>query len=186
MVNAITEKISGLSSEIRDQATNTKNEFTAKISGIQQQLVVQSNEQNNIVQSVNQVKATITEKLNNAVQQPLVQQPPQQQPISTQSVVINGSTSLLTSAHLSTLKEWIPNPVSTSSQNQSCRLDLLYKGSRDGFTSQKFHEKCDSKSPTVSFIKSQTYGQIFGGYTEQTWNQGSDYEKKMTKLSFFP
>jgi len=35
---------------------------------------------------------------------------------------------------------------------------------------QTFHEKCDSRRPTISFIKSQTYGRIFGGYTEQTWN----------------
>jgi len=102
--------------------------------------------------------------------QPFQQQPIQQQPASTQGVVINGSSSLITSSHFGKLKEWIPKPTSPSN-TQSCRLDLLYKGSRDGFLAKTFHTNCDSKSPTITFIKSQTYGRIFGGYTEQTWNQ---------------
>ncbi|KAG2373822.1 hypothetical protein C9374_011707 [Naegleria lovaniensis] len=47
---------------------------------------------------------------------------------------------------------------------------LLYRGSRDGFTSHAFHSKCDSKSPTLTIIKSAEHNQIFGGFTTQTWN----------------
>jgi len=84
-------------------------------------------------------------------------------------VVINDDSSLFTSSHFEKLKEWIPKAASRS---HLLKLDLLYKGSRDGFHAQTFHTKCDSKSPTITFIKSQTYGRIFGGYTEQTWNHG--------------
>ena len=45
---------------------------------------------------------------------------------------------------------------------------MIYRGSRDGFTANAFHSKCNSKSPTISFIKSDK-NKIFGGYTEQTW-----------------
>jgi hypothetical protein len=45
---------------------------------------------------------------------------------------------------------------------------LLYRASRDGFTSEAFHAKCDNKSNTLTIIKSSN-GNIFGGYTEAAW-----------------
>ncbi len=47
--------------------------------------------------------------------------------------------------------------------------NLLYRGSRDGFESYKFHEKCDNISNTLVIIKSEN-GNVFGGYTEQSWS----------------
>eukprot|EP00347_Sterkiella_histriomuscorum_P019369 403341890 len=44
------------------------------------------------------------------------------------------------------------------------KFKLLYRGSRNGFKSSKFHELCDNKGPTVSFIESEC-GQVFGGFT---------------------
>jgi len=158
-----------------DQKITSIDELAAKTTGIQQQLVVQSDSHNNLIQIMNQFKTTIMEKLDSIHQVPLQQQPVQQQ-ISTQGVVINGSSSVVTSSHLPNLKEWITRPASLSHLS-ICRLDLLYKGSRDGFLAQNFHAKCDNKSPTICFIKSQTYGRIFGGYTEQTWNQTGGYKK---------
>ena len=34
------------------------------------------------------------------------------------------------------------------------RLNLIYRASRDGFKSSNFHEKCDGKENTITFIKS--------------------------------
>ena len=45
---------------------------------------------------------------------------------------------------------------------------LLYRASRDGWASSKFHAICDNKGPTVTVVKSGDY--IFGGYTEQSWD----------------
>ena len=53
-----------------------------------------------------------------------------------------------------------------------CKLNLLYRGSRDGFKANKFHEKCDSFSPTISIIFSDLL-RVFGGYTKAHWNQDS-------------
>ena len=58
---------------------------------------------------------------------------------------------------------------------ESCKLKLIYRGSRDGFTAQAFHLKCDDKSPTISFIKSDQ-NKIFGGYTQQTWASNNKYK----------
>ena len=35
------------------------------------------------------------------------------------------------------------------------KAQLLYKASRDGFTTQAFHSKCNGKSPTITFIKTE-------------------------------
>jgi hypothetical protein len=49
-------------------------------------------------------------------------------------------------------------------------LRLIYCGSRDGFGASDFHQKCDSRPNTLTIIKADT-GNIFGGYTQMTWNQ---------------
>jgi len=75
------------------------------------------------------------------------------------------------------LKKWLaPN-------NQHVNLKLLYRGSRDGMSSQAFHKKCDNHAETLTIVKSQS-GRIFGGYSDQTWNVTSNY-KSSTKTWLF-
>ena len=62
------------------------------------------------------------------------------------------------------LNKWINNKNNTFS--------LIYKGSRDGDTYDNFHEKCDNKGPTIMIIKTDD-GEIFGGYTEKSWNKNN-------------
>ena len=45
------------------------------------------------------------------------------------------------------------------------QFELLYRGTRDGFGSKEFHQKCDGKGPSLTLIKSKPFGRIFGGYT---------------------
>ena len=45
---------------------------------------------------------------------------------------------------------------------------LIYRASRDGWHSSRFHALCDYKAPTVTVVTSGNY--IFGGYTEQSWD----------------
>ena len=49
------------------------------------------------------------------------------------------------------------------------KLSLLYRASKDGFEAASFHAKCDDKPNTLVVIKSEN-GNIFGGYTEQSWS----------------
>ena len=48
-------------------------------------------------------------------------------------------------------------------------IELLYRGSRDGFEARNFHDKCDNQGPTLTIIKSSD-DFIFGGYTEINWD----------------
>ena len=52
------------------------------------------------------------------------------------------------------------------------KLKLLYRGSRDGFGTDDFHNKCDNHFKTITIIET-TKGFIFGGYTQATWSSSS-------------
>jgi hypothetical protein len=60
---------------------------------------------------------------------------------------------------------------------------LLYRGSRDGFTSQVFHEKCDQRSNTVVVIES-TNGSVFGGFSPCEWDSSLTYKEDASGRSF--
>ena len=68
------------------------------------------------------------------------------------------SVILTNEEHRSKLNGWLP---------QYDKWHLLFRASRDGFTTQAFHTKCDNKGPTVTIVKSGN--NIFGGFTENSW-----------------
>eukprot|EP00347_Sterkiella_histriomuscorum_P009556 403340752 len=63
------------------------------------------------------------------------------------------------------------------------QYNLLYKGSRDGFTASTFHKLCDDKGPTVSFILSE-YGQVFGGFTSIPWTSADQPQSDPSAFVF--
>ena len=80
-------------------------------------------------------------------------------------------------------------PISPSSIYQSpspphSRLELLYRGSRDGFAASAFHGRCDNKGSTISVIQ-DTNGNVFGGFSDVPWSSPSPYEQyKASSKSF--
>jgi len=50
---------------------------------------------------------------------------------------------------------------------------LLYRATRDGFTGQAFHSKCDGKVNTITIIKSHL-NYVFGGYASSAWNSSDN------------
>ena len=49
------------------------------------------------------------------------------------------------------------------------KFELLLRGSRDGFTPKRFHELCNNKLCTVTFIKVKETEEILGGYNPIVW-----------------
>ena len=45
---------------------------------------------------------------------------------------------------------------------------LLYRATRDGFSSQSFHSNCDGKANTITIIKNNL-NYVFGGYASIAW-----------------
>jgi len=54
-------------------------------------------------------------------------------------------------------------------------MELIYRGSRDGTTSNIFHNKCDNKGPTIILFKNEK-GNIYGGYSPISWNTNDEWE----------
>lgn len=63
------------------------------------------------------------------------------------------------------------------------KLELLMRGTRDGFRAKTFHELCDGKGPTLSVIKSES-GCVFGGYTEISWKGTSPLDAEEDLKAF--
>ena len=57
----------------------------------------------------------------------------------------------------------------TQMLNYPADVTLIYKASRDGFSSSSFHSNCDNISNTVSIIKT-TSNSVFGGFTSASWS----------------
>jgi len=98
------------------------------------------------------------------------------------------TTSLIKKSDLTTIREWIPKPINFPNA-RNLALILIYRGSTDHYSAKEFHEKCGSKSPNITVIKSNIIpviksqvpedGWRFGGYTEQTWDQPQKNKKTM-------
>ena len=46
-------------------------------------------------------------------------------------------------------------------------MQLLYRGTRDGYEPKNFHDKCDNKGPTITLYQNEKC--IFGGYNSNSW-----------------
>ena len=54
------------------------------------------------------------------------------------------------------------------------KMELLYRGSRDGSNSNIFHNKCDNQGPTITLFKNEK-GHISGGFSPISWQSGNKY-----------
>ena len=86
---------------------------------------------------------------------------------------------IIKSNELNLIEEGIKHNFNKSIRN----FELLIRGSKDGFTSNDFHNKCDNKNFTVTFVET-TDGRRFGGFTEEYWDQ-SDKWKTAPKSFIF-
>ena len=71
------------------------------------------------------------------------------------------SSNIVSSKDINMISNWI-NP------NSMFTYTLLYRASKDGDSSRKFHSLCDYISPIVTFVET-TDGWKFGGYTDKCW-----------------
>ena len=54
------------------------------------------------------------------------------------------------------------------------RMELLYRGTRDGPGSNIFHNKCDNQGPTICLCQNEK-GNIFGAYASISWTSDGNY-----------
>ena len=73
------------------------------------------------------------------------------------------------------IKSWL--------DNRNFIAELLFRKTRDGSTPKDFHDKCDNKGITITFIET-TKGYKFGGYTELQWDCSSKGKKDKSTFIF--
>jgi len=69
---------------------------------------------------------------------------------------------------LNLIKSWL-------GRGKNHTFELIYRGSRDGFTSEDFHQNCDEMGPTLVVCKSTSLGKVFGGFTSKDWSKDEVY-----------
>ena len=99
--------------------------------------------------------------------------------LETKKVVVTGfdSNILTTSSEASDL-------LKVCEFDSNRKLTLVYRASRDGFSTEQFHAKCDKIPKTLSIIKARDSGNVFGGYTQCTWNHSGTYKQDNNAFIF--
>ncbi|EXX60249.1 uncharacterized protein OCT59_021173 [Rhizophagus irregularis] len=89
---------------------------------------------------------------------------------------------IITIQHVELITKWIDKLRITDEIKNSYDFKLIFRGSRDGFSPNKFHEICDNESGTVSIFKVKYSDEILGGYNPIEWK--SDMGFGITNKSF--
>ncbi|POG70024.1 hypothetical protein GLOIN_2v1776267 [Rhizophagus irregularis DAOM 181602=DAOM 197198] len=91
---------------------------------------------------------------------------------------------------ISTISRWI-DKVDYNSKFSYLRelyvpykFELLLSGSRDGFSPKKFHELCDNKPNTITFIKVKETGEILGGHNASIWKSSIGWSQSYYSFIF--
>ena len=67
--------------------------------------------------------------------------------------------------------------------NKNFSTKLIFRKTRDGSTTNDFHNKCDNQGITITFIET-TKGYKFGGYTELQWEKKECSKKDSSTFIF--
>ena len=93
------------------------------------------------------------------------------------------NSKIITFKHAELISKWIDRLEVSDKIKNSYEFNLIFRGSRDGFKPETFHEICDTKYHTVSIIKIKGSDEILGGYNPIKWrSSGNEYNS--TKDSF--
>ncbi|RIB16443.1 hypothetical protein C2G38_2189900 [Gigaspora rosea] len=89
-------------------------------------------------------------------------------------------SSIITLQHAAEISSWIDKRLANYNVSKiPYKFKLLLRGSRDGFTAEKFHELCDDIPGTVVVVKinstnESTNDEILGGYNPLIWKVGDE------------
>ncbi|EXX61290.1 uncharacterized protein OCT59_027143 [Rhizophagus irregularis] len=96
----------------------------------------------------------------------------------------NIDSKIITTQHAELISKWIDRIKITDEIKTAYKFNLLLRGSRDGFTVEKFHEICDNQSNTITIVKVKDSTEILGGYNPIEWESNNDGNFGTTNDSF--
>jgi hypothetical protein len=96
--------------------------------------------------------------------------------------LITIDSKIITHHHAELILKWINRLGNADNLTTQYEFKLLFRGSHDGLTREKFHELCDNHSHTVTIVKVEDSDEILGGYNPIEWKSSGGF--KSTKNSF--
>ncbi|RIA95819.1 hypothetical protein C1645_454102 [Glomus cerebriforme] len=87
-------------------------------------------------------------------------------------------STILQQHHIAELANWIDRKEGKNLYTyftMPYNFNLLVRGSRDGFSSGTFHDKCDSKGASIVVMKVRGTNEILGGYNPVHWMTGNGH-----------
>jgi len=89
----------------------------------------------------------------------------------TPNLTSESSSSIASPREFLMIKQWLPSKFDFTPK-------LLYRGSRDGFSPETFHSKCDGKGATITLIKccygNKSQEAIIGGFLDESWHSNKN------------
>ncbi|GBB92836.1 hypothetical protein RclHR1_20630002 [Rhizophagus clarus] len=76
---------------------------------------------------------------------------------------------IISTQHVEIISKWIDGLEITDESKNLYEFKLIFRGSRDGFKAERFHELCDNQARTVTIIKVKDTDEILGGYNPIEW-----------------
>ncbi|RIB22488.1 hypothetical protein C2G38_2075553 [Gigaspora rosea] len=81
-------------------------------------------------------------------------------------------STIINEEHAAEIASWVDEKTTTySTRNNPYEFRLLLRGSRDGFTRDRFWNLCDMKKNVVLIIKVKDTDEILGGYNPIGWEK---------------
>ena len=57
-----------------------------------------------------------------------------------------------------------------------------YRGTKDGWSKESFHAKCDNAGPTITLARRENY--LFGGFSDHSWQSKNVFNLSWVRLVF--
>jgi len=86
-------------------------------------------------------------------------------------------TKIITNRHAELISKWIYRMDTNDDLRTPHEFKLLFRGSRDGFAPQQFHDICVNQTHTVTVIKVKDCNEILGGYNPIAWERGGFFTR---------
>ncbi|PKC73772.1 hypothetical protein RhiirA1_450750 [Rhizophagus irregularis] len=93
---------------------------------------------------------------------------------STSKTCIEVDSNIITPQQADLISKWIDRIDISNNQNSTYEFKLILRGTRDGFSTNKFHEICDDQPRTVTIMKVKDTNEILGGYNPIKWDPDED------------
>lgn len=61
---------------------------------------------------------------------------------------------------------------------------MLYRGSRDGYGANSFHQLCDGHQHTITLVKTLGKNRRFGGYSNVDWGSSKGFHRSESSFLF--